>query len=172
MPKLSDNFSIGSISGAGFIFDKLAQDTIHLAALDARVEARIADLKAKHEKETNKLRLDCALAAERLTAFIATNPETFKDPRKVVTNFGSFGLHHVTDLIVKDEEQLVAWLQAKGHPQCLKTTVKPVKTVIKKAIVDGLFSIAPGATLREVDEPVYNVDQSLVAAARKRAIES
>lgn len=167
MSKLVSELSIGSLNGAIAIFDKLARDMIHLEHEDAKCEATIADVKARHEKNTAELRVDVALAAERLTAYIATHPATFEDPRKVKTAFGSFGLRKISELRIDDESRCVAWLVNNGIADCIKTVVKPVKAAIRKAIEERTIRTPPGCQVLEGDAPVYEVEKSLLDAARR-----
>lgn len=170
MSKLVTELSIGSLPGACAVFDRMAQDIIHLAHEDAKLEAAIADLKALHEKATAEDRAGIALAAERLTSYIATHPASFEDPRKVKTSFGSFGLRHISSLEITDERRLISWLVNSGVAGCLKTTVKPDKTAIRKLIDAGTIKTPSGAEIQEADAPVYEVDKSLIERARKTGL--
>lgn len=168
--------------------NRLADARPTLASLDeakqsmaaiARLECEIAQSAALAEKQIvaakghhaarvvqkEEIRHEHELA---LTGFILANKTLFKKPRKITTEFGSFGLQTVTDLVVTNEETAVQACLERGYEDCLKI----VRTILKKAAqvrLDAGESI-PGLQIRTGDTAVYKVAKALLDEAREKAM--
>ena len=168
MQRLADlRINLKTIDEAKILFNQLASQFIWLAREDAKTEKRIADIKLKHEENTAAGREHADNLKDALLGFIEAHRELFQSPRKVVTDFGSFGLQKVTDVVVDDERTLVQALLDRGYDGCLKTTRKPVKKRVKDHMKAG--ESLPGCELREGDTAVYKITKSLIDEARENA---
>jgi len=147
------------------VFDELARTEIDIASLDAQFEGAVAVLKALHLEEVEPLHQKAAKDAEALSQFITASAELFTDPRKVKTDFGTFGLQRATEVIILDEARCKAYLKAKRLDACLKTTISLVKPAIRKRLNVG--KRVAGCKLNDGDTAVYKVDKVLLADAKE-----
>lgn len=149
-----------SLDDARAHFDQLARKVIHLRALDAACEKRIAEAKAKHNASADPLRAEIDAMAVKLSSFISSNKELFQSPRKVKTSLGAFGLQKVSELVVTDREALVEILQENGYTDCFRTETKLVTSAIRARVEDGEELL--GCHVRSGDTAVYNVTKTLL----------
>ena len=164
MPRLADfRSTITNIIEAKAVFADLAQAKVDLAVREARVEKRITDIKAKHEADTAPLRQRIADTAALLVAFIDNHRNLFQRPRKVKTDFGTFGLRKVTDVLVTDRDALVQALLDRGYHACLKVTRSPIKSAVQEHLEAG--DDLPGCHLRQGDTAVHTVSKALIEKA-------
>jgi phage host-nuclease inhibitor protein Gam len=176
MNRLKDlRTSITNIEGAKTAFRVLAQLEISLAKVDAQCESRIAKLKAEHLAKTEgDIRKRQAAAAD-LTAYIEGHKDEFKDPRKVKTEMGTFGLEKANSVEIENEEKLIAVLMERGYDDCIKVERSPIKKSLNLRMKDretpeGAKIPAetfPGCTLKTGDTAVYNVSKALLDEAKK-----
>lgn len=159
--------SIASLDDARKAFDEMAMLTIKVAALDAAAEKRIGKIKVAHELMTFDDRADIKAIGESLARFVEANKPLFKDPRKLKTTMGSFGLQAVSELVIQDEETLLKHLMKRELTDCYETFNKLLKKAIKKRLEAG--EKLPAVTLNEGDTAVYKVEKSLIDAAEKEA---
>jgi hypothetical protein len=158
---------ITTLDQAKATFNELAAVELEIAKADAAFEHRIAKLKASHiEATADKTALHADLA-EMLVAFVANNKSLFKDPRKVKTNMGAFGLQTVTDLLITDLDALDAAILERGYEGCMEVKRSPVKKAISARIAAG--EQFPGCTVRSGDTVVYAVKKALVDQAKQEA---
>ena len=149
------------------MFNRLAQSQIALAARDAMFEKQAARLKAAHVTGTESDREALKNMESDLMAFIQARRDLFKDPRKIKTDFGSFGLQTVSDVVVKNEERVIEDMLDKGYDDCVQITRKLLKSALRTRLDDG--EKFPGVTLRSGDTAVYKVDKSLLDKAKSQA---
>jgi phage host-nuclease inhibitor protein Gam len=159
--KLADTRTM-TLDDARATFADLARAEIELAKLDAATEARIAQVKANHEERAAVFRLARDAHAYRLTQFILANPEQFRKPRAICTDFGRFGRRTVANVEVFDWEALQDWALENGHMDTVRTTRAPVKPAIAKRIKSG--QDVPGCKVVEGEEAFYAVDKALATA--------
>ncbi len=168
MNRLADlRIPLKSLDDARKAFDSLAMLIIKTAAREAACEKRIARLKHEHDVSTEADRKQIQTLEADITAFIQGNKQLFKDPRKVQTAMGSFGLQAVSDLIIVDEEVLLKHLVGKQMKDCYETVEKLIKKAIKKRIEAG--ESMPSAKINKGDTAVYKVDKSLIDAAKNES---
>jgi phage host-nuclease inhibitor protein Gam len=166
MNRLSDlRDSPATMDEATVLFNNLARNILTVEARSAALEKRIATLKAQHEAATADLASAIQEDAQALTRFIELNRPLFKNPRKVKTSFGSFGLQTVSELVVTDQEKVVEALLDRGYEDCFKTVTTLVKPPIKARLEAGEKLI--GVSVKTGDTAVYKVDRALIQNARK-----
>ena len=147
------------------LFNELAQHCIALAVRDAQTEKRIARLKTEYAAETDAFRRDIEAMEKSLMEFILANRDWFKDPRKIKTDFGSFGLQSVSDVVIEDEDAARKTLLKRGCDDCFQTIIRLAKTAIKTRLEAG--EKIPGCSMRSGDTAVYKIEKSLIDRAKK-----
>lgn len=158
---------VETLAEARVVFDRLAQMQIELAAANARLERRIATIKADHELQTNSLREDISFFELRLLRFIEQHPEHFGKPRTHKTSFGEFGLRQTKTVLVNDQEAALDYLRSHGLKACFEMpAVKLMKGNIRKQIEGG--EKIPGARLLVEDQPTWTVAKALIDEAVKK----
>ena len=158
---------IGDIESAKAVFARIAELEKTVAVRDAKLELRVAKMKAEHGGELGEIITELNELGAELCAFISANRSLFNAPRKIKTDFGSFGLQTSSEVVVKNEEKFIEWAGVENHLELLKTSVKPDKPAIKSAIESG--AKLPGVELRTGDTAVYKVAESIIKAARESA---
>jgi hypothetical protein len=160
---------IANLDQAKTAFQEIAQLTCRLEHQKARVERQIADIKAKLAEisETDASNLHKLEVA--LTAFIQSHQDMFVHPRKIVTDFGSFGLQAVNEIVIEDQAKALAFLINNSLTDCYKMSPTLVKTAIKARFEAG--QSIPGCTLKTGDTAVYKVAKTLVDEAKEKALE-
>jgi phage host-nuclease inhibitor protein Gam len=156
-----------TIIGAKVLFGELAQRCIALAARDAQFEKRIARLKADHAATTEELRNGIANMEDDLTGFIESHRDLFKDPRKVKTDFGAFGLQAVNDVVIEDEDAAMKAVVKRRFEDCFQVATRLVKTALKARLEAG--EKIPGVVVRSGDTAVYKVEKSLLDRAKNES---
>jgi len=149
------------------LFNELAQHCIALAVRDAQLEKRVAKLKAEYATETAEFRKDIEDMERVLSEFILGNRDLFKDPRKVKTHFGSFGLQTVNDVVIEDEEAAKKAVVKRQFEDCFQLALRLVKTGLKARLDAG--EKIPGVVVRSGDTAVYKVEKALIDRAKNEA---
>jgi len=160
---------IASVADAIRVHADLAQVEIRMAVAAARTEKAVAELKAKHME---RIQSDSARAGELrevLAGWIMANKPVFAAKRKIVTDFGSFGLQSVSELQIADEPALVEHLLEQGYEDCLKVVRTPIKPAIKARIEAG--ETMPGCHIRDGDTAVYKVSKTIIEDEVSKAVE-
>lgn len=149
---------------------EIAQTTCRLKYQKARVEKQITDIKAKLAEMQAADVAKLQETEKALSVFIAGHPSLFQKPRKVVTEFGSFGLQETTEVIIEDESRLMKHVIVNEFYDCFET----VRTLIKKALRTRLEAkeTLPGCVLKTGDTAVYKVAKTLVDEAKEKAVET
>jgi len=157
MNRLADlRVSVTSIDEAKNVLAEIARLTCNLAIEEARAEKRIAEEKARFAERTQQAMDELKERELSLKTFISTHKNLFVKPRKICTEFGSFGLQEVSELEITDEARLIKY--------CIDKVVRtPVKANIKQRIEDG--QKIPGCSIKSGDTAVYKVNKSLIDAA-------
>lgn len=158
---------IRDMAGACARFKEYAVLCASLAFQDARVKLRLAKIKADHDSATAELRGGIEQEKSALATFITAHQEQFVKPRKVKTDFGTFGLETETELVITDEEAMINELRERGYQDCLETVWKPVKTAIRKRIEAG--EIIPGCQVNTGDTAVCRVSSDILKEAAAKA---
>jgi len=141
----------------------LALAVVACEVADARLEQRIARLKAQHAERTGPQRQAAEALRERLSAYINNHREQFKKPRTVKSEFGEFGLRTATELLIADEPALVSHLMEQGYTDCFETVRRPIKPAIKQRLNDG--ESVPGCSLNSGDTIVCKISKALIDEA-------
>jgi len=155
---------IADIDAARAVFDELAMLIIKLTALDAALEKRMAKLKLDHADANAGLISGIREQERRLARFIEQNKALFKDPRKIKTNLGSFGLQAVSELVIEDPDLLEKYLVRTELKDCFKVLFSPIKPAIKKRVEAG--SKIPGVRVVDGDTAVIKVDKAILDSAK------
>lgn len=165
MTRLADNrTTIRNLDEARAVMQEIARLECALIKSDAVLESKIVALKSSHEQATASGRDAHGLACQALTRFILANPQLFEDPRKITTQFGSFGLQTVTDVVVSNESAAMQHILEAGYDDCLKSVQTLLKSGIKPRLQAG--ETIPGCSLRTGDTAVYKVAKALLDQAR------
>lgn len=160
---------IASLPEAKVIMQNIAETTCHLEARKARIEKQITDIKAKLAGLCAEDIADLEEFEKVLSAFIMSHQDLFQKPRKIVTEFGSFGLQAVSEVVIEDETKFLKHVIEHELYDCFKTVRTPVKDAIK-ARLEAKEHI-PGVTLKTGDTAVYKVAKTLVDEAKEKALE-
>ena len=159
MPRLSDSRTV-TLADAEQMLETIAHATVRTVKIEAATKLKIAKLQTELEHQTAVDRKIVEAQGALLCAFIESHPEQFAKPRKHRTDFGTFGMHKVSDLHITDREALVQKLLGNGYPECLRTTHSPVKAAIKARLLDG--EDFPGCALRVGHIARYDVAKHLL----------
>ena len=146
------------------LFAAIAHLELRLAAADARAEQRIAKIKEDHHNATVMDRTILEHKAGLLTRFIESHKHLFQKPRKIRTEFGTFGLQKVNEIVIKNPDAAIKWLEANGEAGAVKRSSTPIKAAVKT-----LFSAGKrvGGCFRHTgDTSVYTVEKALLNGAR------
>ena len=154
---------IKDLDEAKQIMAEIAQLECQIAYADALLEKQVVAAKERHGERVDPHLERLNQVHNSLKNFIMNNRQLFKKPRKIATEFGSFGLQDVSELIVSNEETLIEHCLEQGYTECVKTVQKPVKSEIKKRLKDG--EQIPGCSLVEGDTAVYKVAKALIDEA-------
>jgi len=159
---------IATHEDATAVLSKIARVECKVAIQKARCEKKIADAKARYEaavaEDLAEQKTLCLLLAD----FIMNNRDLFKKPRKISTDWGTYGLQTVTELIVHNREAMTNRLLEAGYESCLKTVHTPVKKAIQARIEAG--QPITGCTLHKGDTAVYKVSKAVIDEAREKAL--
>lgn len=160
--------AIQSLDDAIQVHTRIAMAQIRVAVARARAEKAVADLKARLAESTLGDSSEIATMGEQLAAWILANKPLFEKRRKVQTDFGSFGLQTVSDLLIADEPALIEHILEQGYDDCLKVARTPVKAAIRARIEAG--EQMPGCAVRSGDTAVYAVTRSIIDGEVKEAM--
>lgn len=160
--------AITTMSEAAHAMQQIAAIECELAYQAARAERRIEAIKATHAELTETERAQHDEFANALATFITANPEMFRKPRKVATDWGSFGLQEVCSVEIADPEAVIDWALEQGYDDCVRTVRTPDKGALKTRLLAG--ENVPGVTLNQGDTAVYKVARTLLDDARERAL--
>lgn len=149
-----------TIDDAKILFEDLARATIRNWRRQAVADDRIAAIKSKLAADSADDTAQIAAAACELRNFILANRDQFQKPRKVKTQFGTFGLEIEKELEIADEDVLMQILLEHGYDDCWKTT----RSLLKKPIADRIAAgeTFPGCRILEGDVAKYKVDRALL----------
>ena len=158
---------IGDINEARNVFAQIAQIEKTLAVADAKLEAKIHELKQRHASDVADDVTRLHILGQDLTAFIGANRGLFVKPRKIATEFGSFGLQTSSELVIRDEAALIKWAMDNRRDEFWASKVSPAKPAIKAAMMEG--EQVPHCDLLTGDTAVYKVAEAILKAAREAA---
>lgn len=147
----------------------IAKLTCRIEYQKARLEKQVADLKTRLVGLNAQEMEHLAEREKALTVFITSHPELFQKPRKVVTEFGSFGLQAVCEVVIENEEAVTKWLVAQSFEECFVSELNLVRKAIKTRL-EAKENI-PGCTLKTGDTAVYKVAKTLIDETREKALE-
>lgn len=155
------------------MMEEYARVAARKAALEARIERRIVELKAAEQPKLDNL--DAAMTAlrEAIAIYISTHPTEFRRPRTRKTSFGEYGLRTVTSLEVPPTNipDLLAALVHEQMTDCYRESISLVKPAclerIQTSASDEAFFRAHGVAAKTGDTVVLKVSKSLIDQARK-----
>lgn len=154
---------IKDMAGARAVANQIALIEVRLAVAKARLAQRIANIKAKHEADTDADMTERSKLRALLSDYIDSNRDKFKRPRKVQTELASFGLQAVNEVVIFDEEALLDFVFERGYEDCFQTVRKPVKSAIRARIDAG--EMIPGVSLHDGDTAVCTPHSSVIKKA-------
>lgn len=158
---------IATVSEASVVMASIAEVECQIALQMALTEKRIQALKAEHDRRIGPHKTEAERLGKRLKEFIEEHRELFRDPRKVKTESGSYGLQTVSEVVVTDEPLCIATVVNKEMLDCYKMSTALVKQGLKTRLESG--QTVPGAMLKAGDTAVYKVAKSLIDDARAQA---
>jgi len=140
---------------------------LRIIARSARLDARIAELKAKLADDIAADQAESARARATAEAYILANKDELLSGRRhtVATTMGTYGLRKNTETVIEDAEAVLDYARDNGYPDLYKegrTTV--VKKAVAKRLKDG--EEVPGARISTDYEPSINPARTLVDQAR------
>lgn len=159
--------NIATLEEATALMTEIGQLTGVISYREARTQVQINKILSTLDQYLATSRKDLDDKKAALSNFIAGNRHLFKQPRKVKTSFGAFGLQDVTEVEVLDEERAIKHLMKEDLQDLFKVTTSLVKPAIRKAIEDG--AKIPGIRLKTGDTVIVTPAKSIVEAAQKRA---
>lgn len=160
--------SIQNMEQAEAEFATLAKAKIECAKIDATAEAHIASIKATADCEKEYHQAVIAKAERDLAAFIEANPDQFSKPRKHKTDWGTFGLHTVTNVNVYDKDATILHCECnEARRDCLRTTITVLTTPIGQLLKEG--HDIPGCELITGDTAICTVKKELLDKAKENA---
>jgi len=156
---------VDTIDRAKTLHEEIAHAKCRIESKRARREAAIAREKSKFIEDTA---VDVQLIADNakaLTAIIFGNPDKFKDPRAIKTDFGEFGMRKAGNkLEVTDEEAAIQFALDNGYDDLVETTRTLIKDAAKDRINDG--EEIPGCSLPKGEVAYYKISKALIESAR------
>lgn len=163
--KLSDTRDhINTLDEARTVFNAIAMLKILNEKILAQAEAQIAKIK---EKATARIEVECADLPEleaQLARYIETHKDQFQKPRKISTNFGTFGLQKACKVEVTSKKKCLDFLTGNEMEDCLKFTTSIDKSGLKPHLEAG--EEIPGAELKQGDIAHYTVKKALIEEAQ------
>jgi len=161
------NSTIQTMEDARALFDSIAQSEIKIARAEAMTEARIATIKEQHAAKVAMIDPDLNAKREALAEYIDQHRDEFAKPRKVKTDFGTFGLHAATKLDFLNKTAAIEFVVDQGMVNCFETVYKPVAKGMQAALESG--TKIPGARLLSGDIAHYTVAKALIKEAKETA---
>lgn len=158
---------VDSMNAAKTIMCEIAHLECEIAYSEAMRDKQIQGAKERHSIRIEQRLKDLADKAKGLSSFILANKTLFVKPRKVTTEYGSFGLQAASELKITDEEALLQALNENGYTDSFKVVETPDKTRVKERLKDG--EIIPGCALNEGDTAVYKTAKAMLDDAKDKA---
>ena len=158
------------------MMEEYARVAAQKAALEARIERRIVELKAAEQPKIDNLDAAMTGLADAIAAYIATHPDEFQRPRTRKTSFGEYGLRAATSLDVPPDNlpDLLADLVKDQKTDCYRESLSLVRPAclerIQISAADESFFRAHGVAIKTGDTVVLKVSKSLIDQARKHEV--
>ena len=169
MNRLEDMRSnIDTLEAAKEILSDIATHTARVEVAKAKCELKITEAKVKLAEGVAEEVKAIAELEKNLKTFIVGHTQYFVKPRKIVTEFGSFGQQEVTEVIISDEDKLVEELMSLAYEDCLKVVRTPLSAPLKKRLEAG--EKIPFCRLSKGDTAVYKVSKTFVDAKLEEAL--
>lgn len=174
--RLADLRSTMTQAEADTLLEEYARLSAQKAALEARLERRIVELKSREQPKLDSLQLSMDALAEPLGKYIAANPDKFTRPRTRKTSFGEYGLRTVTTLDVP-QENMPALLDDLTNQDELSGCIKHTQSLVKSACIKNIrtspdaarFFLRHRVVISTGDVVVLKVSKALIDEARKQA---
>ena len=157
------------------MLEEYARAATQKAAIEARLERRIVELKSKDQPKLDNLDAAMASLSAAITEFITANRSAFAKPRTRKTSFGEYGLRTVTSLDVQPDtaadETIFIEIKAVDFLDCIQITealCKPnIIARIQTSPEDAAWFAAHGVTLKTGDTVVLKVAKALIDQAKQ-----
>jgi phage host-nuclease inhibitor protein Gam len=167
MNRLSDTRSpLKSLDQADLVVAELSKIDATIELEKARAKSKIATIKSNLAFRLIDLTKQRGPLINKLSKFIEANTDLFKKPRRRKTETGEYGLQKVTEVLIDDEADLLAYLEQTGLEHCIKRTSTPIKAEIEKLLKSGIE--LPGCALISGDTVVYKPSSTVIKDAKQR----
>jgi len=157
---------IRTLEDAKKIMANISNRACEIAFSKAKQDKQIQAAKERHSDRIEDAAKELKDLTEQLQNFIVNNKHLFVKPRKVVTEFGNFGLQKVKEVQINDEELCIKDLLEKGYNTCYQTIHKPEKKAIRVLLEAG--AKIPGCQLHDGDTAVLTLSKTLIDEAKER----
>ena len=156
-----------TLEEAEAMFNAIASSEIKIARAKAMAEARIAKTKETFIAKVEMIDPELDEKREQLAEYIEMHKEEFQKPRKIKTDFGTFGLHKATKVKFINKAAALEFVVDQNMKECFKTTFKIVTEGVKDVLLAGRK--VTGAKLLDGDLAHYTVKRALLADAKETA---
>ncbi|QBG47848.1 hypothetical protein EGM51_10750 [Verrucomicrobia bacterium S94] len=163
--KRIDDQRIATAEEADQVMAQINTREARKAKITAVAESKIATIKSQLVKDLARYDEDLQPLYERMKTFINANPGLFQRPKKRKTPAGEYGLQAATELIISNEEDLIAWLKKEELTDCIKVTEAPIKKEVTKLLKNK--QQVPGCTLKTGDTAVIKPDPDTIRYAKE-----
>lgn len=160
--------NIETVDQAKRLMADLARVTCVIEVAKARLELTLAKDKALYAEKVAEPSAELDALEANLRSFIVAHKSIFQKPRKVATEFGSFGLQDTSEVIITDEEACLKHCIDSEMEDCFKSVISPIKSGLKVRLEAG--GTIPGCSLKTGDTAVYKVAKSVIEREVEQAI--
>ena len=98
------------------------------------LQPRIAELQESLRQLTDPLTEQLNESEQAISAWVLEHKDDFKDSKTKELAAGKIALRSITSVLIADEEKTLKELKKRGFMDCIKETLKPIKTAIKKLL--------------------------------------
>lgn len=166
--RLADTRKDDTLQDADQVLARIRELTCQKEVIVAKAEKKISDVTQAAVAKVEPIEEELAKLTERLTAFILTHKELFKKPRKRKTADGTYGLRHVSNLEITDQDAVLQHVLRRGLHDCLNIKRTLVKGELRKAIEEDL-EIIQGCKVVTGQVASYDVNKALIEKAKADA---
>ncbi len=141
---------------------RIAENTQIAQALKARIDARLAQINAQPERTLESM-------TELLRPYAETEVAKGGKAKSVKLLCGTLGFRTApASVVVTDETAALAWLEANGHAECIRTKREVSKSEVK-ALITAKGEVPEGIELKAGDTRFY-VETEPLEIEKKAAI--
>lgn len=155
-----------SVEEADQLFQEIAEIKLELVAIAADGDRELAEVAAKYKRMGEERLKEYEDKYARLERYITANPERFQKPRARKTEFGQYGKRDVSNLEIKNPEELLEYLKLHLLKEFYKVTETLNRKAVEKYVREG--KSLPGAKIAEGERIRIDVAQELMEKAKAR----